>query len=252
MYKALIVDDEKHIRKVITALGKWSKYGINRPYYASDGKEGFAAMREISPDIVFVDMKMPVMDGPAFLKATTNDYPDTQYIVISGHSEFEFARTALKYRVLDYLLEPIIEEELNGVLKKATDLLCSIKESDSDRDNTELVLNIDEIVFLIKTHIEKNYSRDIALQMYAEQYHFSKEYLSKVFKEKFGKGIYEYAMGLRMGRARELLIDIDMPIHEIAERLRYKDSSYFSKAFRNYFGCWPTEFRRNHSCNRMD
>jgi two-component system response regulator YesN len=69
--------------------------------------------------------------------------------------------------------------------------------------------------------------------------------LSKVFKEKFGKGIYEYAMGLRMGRAKDLLIDIEIPIHEIAERLGYKDSSYFSKAFRNYFGCWPTEFRRN-------
>ncbi|NLE25851.1 MAG: helix-turn-helix domain-containing protein [Clostridiaceae bacterium] len=245
MYKALIVDDEKPIMKVITALGEWSKYGIERPYYAGDGKEGLAAMREISPDIVFVDMKMPVIDGPAFLKATTNEYPDTQYIVISGHSEFEFARTALKYRVLDYLLKPIIEEELNAVLKKATELLSSNKNTDSGTANTEVVLNIDEIVFLIKTHIEKNYSRDIALQMFAEQYHFSKEYLSKVFKEKFGKGIYEYAMGLRMGRARELLIDMDMPIHEISERLGYKDSSYFSKAFRNYFGCWPTEFRRN-------
>ena len=245
MYRALIVDDEKPIRKVITALGEWSRYGIERPYYASDGKEGLAAMREISPDIVFVDMKMPVMDGPAFLKATTNEYPDTQYIVISGHSEFEFARTALKYRVLDYLLKPIIEEELNEVLKKATDLLCSVKKSESIKENAELVLNIDEIVFLIKTHIEKNYSKDITLQMFSEQYHFSKEYLSKVFKEKFGKGIYEYAMGLRMGRAKELLIDIEIPIHEIAERLGYKDSSYFSKAFRNYFGCWPTVFRSN-------
>lgn len=119
MYKALIIDDEKHVSQAIAALGDWEKYSIIKPFYASNGQDGLIAMREINPDIVFVDMKMPVMDGREFLKIATAEFTKTQYIVISGYNEFELARAAIKYNVIDYLLKPINEEDLNEAIKKA-------------------------------------------------------------------------------------------------------------------------------------
>ena len=66
MFRALIIDDEKPARTAISALGAWSVYGIEPPFTATNGKDGLKAMRELQPDIVFIDMEMPVMDGIQF------------------------------------------------------------------------------------------------------------------------------------------------------------------------------------------
>ena len=113
MYKALIVDDEKPVRTAIAALGKWAAFGIETPAAASNGMEGLACMRELHPDIVFVDMRMPVIGGPEFLKQASDEFPQSKYIVVSGHNEFSYAKIALQNGALDYLLKPVVEEELN-------------------------------------------------------------------------------------------------------------------------------------------
>lgn len=64
----MIVDDEKPVRIAISKLGHWSKWHLEQPFYASDGKEALALLSELHPDLVFVDMKMPVMDGTEFLR----------------------------------------------------------------------------------------------------------------------------------------------------------------------------------------
>ena len=63
MWKTLIIDDEKPVRIAISKLGKWSHFQIEPPLMASNGKEALTIMREIHPDLVFVDMSMPIMDG---------------------------------------------------------------------------------------------------------------------------------------------------------------------------------------------
>lgn len=63
MWKTLIIDDEKPVRIAISKLGKWSHFQIEPPLMASNGKEALTIMREIHPDLVFVDISMPIMDG---------------------------------------------------------------------------------------------------------------------------------------------------------------------------------------------
>jgi two-component system response regulator YesN len=99
------------------------------------------------------------------------------------------------------------------------------------------------VIEVIKDYIDKNYCTEIRLSMFREKYFFSKEYLSKRFKQKYGVGIYEYALKLRMERAKELLMNDDLQIQEISERLGYSNNNYFSKAFKNYYGLSPTDFR---------
>lgn len=125
MYKALIIDDERPARQAIAALGKWSELGIEDPLEAPEGRAGLEIMRRYTPDIVLVDMKMPVMNGLDFIKAASCEYPNSKYIIISGYSDFEYARTAIKYNVVDYLLKPVIEEELDNVLRLVVQRLDS-------------------------------------------------------------------------------------------------------------------------------
>lgn len=241
MYRSLIIDDEKSVHRVILALGHWYGLDIAEPESAYDGKSGLSAMRELKPDIVFLDMKMPLMSGAEFLKSASPEFPHARFIVVSGYDEFTYAKIAIQYHVLDYLLKPIVENELNGALKKARDLLD--EENHVVRKAREETVGADRLACAVKDYLDRNYSREIHLMELTGRFHFSKEYISRLFREKYGTGIYEYVLKIRMDRAKELLLDGDILIQTIAERLGYKDSNYFSKAFRAYYGLSPSEYK---------
>ncbi|HYE82149.1 MAG TPA: response regulator [Clostridia bacterium] len=247
MYKALIVDDEKHVMQAIETLGEWEKYSITKLFYASNGQDGLTSIREISPQLVFIDMKMPVMDGTEFLRLATAEFPETQYIVISGYNEFELARAALRHNVIDYILKPINEEDLNNAIGKA---VANINKSSAGtpgskypKTEPERIVSSKSIAKAIKQYIDENYCKEITLTLFSDKYHFSKEYLTKIFKERYNCGIYEYALNIKMSRAKELLNNMDIPINEVSLRLGYSNSNYFSKAFKNFNGYSPTEYR---------
>lgn len=244
MYKALIVDDEKAVQIAIGKLGKWHTYHMDPPSLASNGKEGLYAMRELRPDIVFVDMQMPVMNGIEFLQNAKDEFPDAKYIVISGYDDFYYAQNSIKLGAIDYILKPIVEEELNTSIKKALHLLNPSMDFTKTEEEDQSI-SAGEVAAIMKDYIDKNYSQNLKLSYFSDKYYFSKEYLSKIFKANYEIGIYEYVLQVRMERAKELLLDESLKIQWISDRLGYTDSNYFSKAFRNYYGITPSQFRKN-------
>lgn len=247
MYRSLIIDDEKPVQIAISKLGHFTYYDIESPRYAVNGKDGLSAMREFHPDIVFVDMCMPVMDGCDFLQKAHAEFPLSQYIVVSGYDDFSYAQHALRNGACDYLLKPIDEESLNRAIEKAVRAInpkAPFGSPDATRQADHSTP--DEVIFIIKNYIESHYCTNIRISMFAEKYFFSSEYLNKLFKNKYGFTIYEYVLKLRMERAAELLKQPDNKISDIAERLGYTDNHYFSKAFRTYYHMTPTEFRKAH------
>ncbi|MNW58129.1 Xylose operon regulatory protein [compost metagenome] len=99
----------------------------------------------------------------------------------------------------------------------------------------------------IKAYIDNHYFENIKISMFTDKYFLSREYLMKLFKGKYGCGIHEYVQKVRMDKARDLLSDPALKIQDISEMLGYKDKNYFSKAFRNYYDCSPSEFRTQSS-----
>ncbi|MBY0013122.1 response regulator transcription factor [Paenibacillus typhae] len=95
----------------------------------------------------------------------------------------------------------------------------------------------------IKAYIDNHYFENIKISMFTDKYFLSREYLMKLFKGKYGSGIHEYVQKVRMDKARDLLADPALKVQDISEMLGYKDKNYFSKAFRNYYECSPSEFR---------
>lgn len=246
MYKSLIIDDEKPVRIAVSKLGHWKKYGIEPPAMASNGKDGLSAMRELRPEIVFVDMNMPVMDGCSFLELASAEFPDSQFIIVSGYDDFSYARHAMRYGACDYLLKPLVEEELNHAIEKA---VLKIDPGAMFEDNASSALeeNItpEEVIEIIKQYVDSNYCQNFKITMFEEQYFFSITYLTRLFHARYGYTIYEYVLKLRMERAKELLEKPDIKILDIAERLGYTDNHYFSKAFRNYYGISPSQYRKD-------
>ena len=102
-------------------------------------------------------------------------------------------------------------------------------------------LNLDEV----QSYIDDHFAKSISLEGIAQVFHVSKEYLSKMFKQRFDCTVNDYIIRQRMNKARKWLADEDMPIKAVAEMVGYEDVTYFYRVFKKHFGMAPGEMRRN-------
>lgn len=117
MINVLIVDDEPFIRQGLRILIDWGEYGFNIVSEAADGKQALEIIENEQIDLVITDIKMPHMNGIELIEAIRNGKnKDIKIIVLSGYYEFEYAKQAIKYNVIDYVLKPIQKEELVEIL----------------------------------------------------------------------------------------------------------------------------------------
>jgi len=127
-YKIIIADDEKKIIQLIKQLGHWDEYGIEIIDECHDGEHALKSIREKNPDFVLSDIKMPVFDGLELIQRTREFNQDILFILLSGYRHFEYARNAIQLNVMDYLLKPIDEKQLNDTLEKVCRRIDQIRE----------------------------------------------------------------------------------------------------------------------------
>lgn len=126
--KAVIIDDETWTRKVIRQLGHWEELGIQIVGEASDGEYGLELIHHMMPEIILVDVNMPLLSGIDLIAALRREGNDACVIFVSGYDNYEFVRTAMKLGAMDYLLKPLKQEELNQLLSKCIQTLKEKKD----------------------------------------------------------------------------------------------------------------------------
>lgn len=132
--KALIVDDESNVRKIIRFLGQWEKHGITEVLEAKNGAEAKALIERECPEIIMTDVKMPKSNGIDLIEwLDANAYPG-KVIMISGFDDYTFMRTAFKHGCFDYLMKPIEEDMLNETLAGA---IQAWEQGEEERRNSE-------------------------------------------------------------------------------------------------------------------
>lgn len=110
--KAIFVDDEEYLRTGVQTLIDWDAAEVELAAVCANYFEALTALEDVWPDIVITDIKMPVFSGLDLIqKAVALGY-ETEFIILSGHDEFAFAQTAMKYGVNHYILKPFNEETL--------------------------------------------------------------------------------------------------------------------------------------------
>lgn len=118
MTKVVIVDDEFYFRQYLKSCIDWEGMGCHISGEASDGEEGLLLVEREEPEIVILDINMPIIDGIEFSKLIYERKLETRIIILSGHSEFQYAQKAMKYGVKSYLLKPLNEEELCQAIRE--------------------------------------------------------------------------------------------------------------------------------------
>lgn len=115
--RIVIAEDEPKTREgLINVIHRFTDYEIVG--VAADGMEGLRLTQETNPDLVISDIKMPVLDGLGMLEKIKEEQMDVQAVLLTGYSEFEYARKALQLQVVEYILKPLEIDQFLSVLKK--------------------------------------------------------------------------------------------------------------------------------------
>lgn len=130
--KALIVDDEKNVRKVMRQLGEWESVGINEVLEATNGIEALEIIEKEKPGVIFTDIKMPKMSGLQLIERLNQHSYRGKVILVTGYDDYTFMRKAIQLNSFDYLLKPIDPEAFQQVLTKVVDSLEAEQEENEE------------------------------------------------------------------------------------------------------------------------
>lgn len=157
MYKVLIMDDIALVRDAVRILGQWDVFDISEIYEAENAREGLSMIQAHHPDIIITDIKMPVMDGIAFMQYMETEHVHGKIIVISGFSDFSYMRAAIQSGVVDYILKPIDSQDLNNAISAAIAQLEQAALYKQEKSSPAMEHSSNSVVQDIKLFIDKNY-----------------------------------------------------------------------------------------------
>lgn len=133
MIKAVVVDDERLVRKGFISLIDWSSFGVVIVGEAGDGNAALALLREQETDLLFVDLTMPGMSGFDLIRQVRQRFPAIRCVVLTCHHEFDYVQEALRLGAVDYIVKTLLEvENADETIRR---LVERIKWEDSTRES---------------------------------------------------------------------------------------------------------------------
>lgn len=257
MYKLLIVDDEPLIRRGIKSLANLASIGISEIIEGQSGEEAVEMVETHRPELIIMDINMPRMDGLTAAGIIKEKYPEIFIVILTGYDYFEYAQTAIRAKVDDYILKPISKSDIEIVLTKIVSLLHEREKraeyeklSDDEMIAVEGDNNMTDLVGIITEYMKKNmYSPDHSLAKMANDIGFNSSYLSGIVKQIYGVPFQDYVNKKRMERAKLLLLSTPMKNYEVAESIGMEDVNYFVTKFKKAWGVTPKQYRQGAQTN---
>ncbi|MDR1616058.1 MAG: response regulator [Syntrophomonadaceae bacterium] len=255
IYQYIVVEDEDLIRNNIIKKIENLRMPFALAGSADNGQDALAIIDRCCPDIVFTDIKMPIMDGLELAEELHFSYPQIKIIIITAYQDFLFAQKAIRFGVNDYILKPVDLCEMEALLNR---ILESFKISGEKSyrlfsgRNTEKCYTKEETIRMVENYIRKNYQNEITLGTIAEEAGFTPDYLSRLFKKRNKESPVKFLTRIRVEKAKNLLIELpEAEVGIIGEMVGYKDPYYFSRVFKTNTGMYPTEFRKMSRLGRL-
>lgn len=237
----LLVDDEIMIREGFKRLFDWKKHDCEVIGEASDGMEALNQIDTLNPDIVIMDINIPIMNGLKVIKLSRMKHPEIAFVIVSGYDDFSYCREALRLQITDYILKPVNYDEFGNCIDN---LKISLFEQQISRE--QVIGNKEErTISSITRYLQEHLSEEISLSVLAEEFHLNPQYISQLFKSEIGVGFLTYLTNIRLEKAKKMLVSTAISVAEVAEQCGYSDYRVFTKVFKKTEGITPSQFRRD-------
>lgn len=244
-FKVMLVDDEVIIIEGMRKLFNWANHGCEVVCIANDGVEAVNKAAVYEPDIVIMDINLPILSGLEAIHIIKEKRPDTAFVIVSGYDEFEYCREALRLKIVDYMLKPLDFMEFASVIERIKLELLKENSKIEKRENIQEKKEESKMIFRLIAFLQEHLDQDISLPVLAQEFHLNPAYISQMFKNETGIKYYSYLTELRMNRAKTLLMTTDASITEISESVGYRDYRVFSKTFKNCMGVSPSGYQKS-------
>ncbi|WP_019532929.1 helix-turn-helix domain-containing protein [Paenibacillus ginsengihumi] len=332
MYQVMIVEDELWIRSAVAEMVEaGGTYEVVAE--AGNGEEALELIYNVWPTIVVTDIMMPGQDGLWLAREIFDRQLPVITVILTGYNEFEYARQALRYHVSDFLLKPVLEEELHRALERAQDrmpqfahlrpffvaiqhyldkmtdmapeelfagqarLVQRIAEADSLQESEKIVLfktfsgkmndsiqamnpsfqrltvegnrpesirvhfqqltehwqryynalfngEMRQVIRKACEYIQAHYAEDLSVPDMTRRFHISVSQFSVLFKKFTGRSFVNYLNELRIRQAKQLLLEGELKVYEISEKVGFNSLPHFNRVFKKLTGQSPNEYRR--------
>lgn len=262
MKKVLVVDDEALSCAVLREIIEERFVQVGVVAEAGNGKMAVEKALQIRPDVVIMDIEMPLMNGMEAAKRILEELPDCAVVFLTAYAEFEYARQAMRIGAAEFLLKPVDEEELVMVLQKLLSMEAHhAKSRTKEVPKKELevvqpnVISLEEplekkprersamIVMEAKKYIDAHYMEDLSIEHLAERFNISTNHFNRTFKQVYDMACKDYLISVRVDAAKQYLSSPLLTIREVGSLIGYPDPNYFTKVFRKRAGVTPTEYR---------
>ena len=237
MYKLLIVDDEYEIRVGLANYFPWDSVGFEVIGTCANGQQALDFLSQNIPQVILCDVEMPTMNGLELARILRQEHPEIKLVFLSAHQNFTYARKAMQYQALDYILKPTRFQEITEVFQRLREELDKENPPETDSD-----IRLDEVVDIIKEIVQKEYAT-VTLELVSQRVFLNPYYISKLFKQRTGMNFVDYTTECRMKKAAELLCGHDCKTYEISSVVGYTTPKNFTRAFKKYYGQTPSEYR---------
>ncbi|MCQ6561434.1 response regulator transcription factor [Paenibacillus mendelii] len=334
MYEIVVAEDEHWLRSELTEMIERIGGGFTVVGEAVDGEDAWNMLHELWPSILITDIRMPRKDGMELLREVDEAGLPIVSLIISGYDEFAYARQAVRYGVSEYLLKPVMQEELKEALLRSLDRLALFKEMNScfkviniflDRlpemdangrstalENviqeiwktqrafpksrkssfsvfesklTALIQGLDadfmppespdwstkeqtilyfrmlleswsfksravsgqevrQVIRKACDYMESHYMQPLTLVKVAGQANLSPSYFGHLFKQFTGQSFISYLNGVRIQKAKSLLMEADIKVYEAAEMVGFISLPHFNRMFKTITGMTPNDYRK--------
>ncbi len=229
MKRILLADDESAPSEILRYFIRENSLPLEVVGETHDGEETVKAILRLRPDIVFLDIEMPGLNGLQVMEQIGREYDGkVDFIIITAFDSFSYAQQALRMNAKDFLLKPVMYEQFCETMER----VIGYRYSDNPSFNQLL------------EYIDGNYDKELRLSDCAQAMNMSESNVARLFRRYLDTSFTSYCNGIRMRRAKELLGE-GYSIKETANMTGYNNLNYFYRVFKNQYQMTPKEYMEN-------
>lgn len=154
--KLLITDDQNSVHMFFDRMLHYEELGITRVFHAGNGQEALEIIKKEWPELIILDIRMPVMDGISLLKMIDEFTFEHRVMILSAYDEFEYAKKCMQFGVKDYLLKPIDIREVKKLLEQSIREISEIQQKSLDKTFQKYIKKAADGTEFIPEELEKH------------------------------------------------------------------------------------------------